>query len=126
MRVDLSTLKLIAEVDFADIVQAASIMRGKLRVVLVDGSYIDFWWSRSLRGRFAHHWERTHVDGKIYRHDNAPHAKWRKVTTFPQHFHSGDDLTVVESYLSPIPEAAVREFLTFARDILRNITNYVR
>jgi len=58
MMVDLPTLKLIAEVEFADIVQAVNII-------------------------------------------------------------TGDDLTVVESHLNPIPEAAVREFLTFARSILR-------
>jgi hypothetical protein len=37
---------------------------------LVDGSYLDVWFSRKFPGRYAYHWERRHVDGSIYRHDN--------------------------------------------------------
>jgi len=114
--VDLEALKRIAETEFSDIVQAADIRKGKLRVLLVDGSFIDFWWSWSLEGRFAHHWERRHVDGKIYRHDNAPHSRYRQLSTFPQHFHCGSDSNVIESHLSLKPEEAVREFLSFARE----------
>lgn len=116
MIVDLEALKRIAETEFSDIVQAADIRKGKLRVLLVDGSFIDFWWSWSLEGRFAHHWERRHVDGKIYRHDNAPHSRYRQLSTFPQHFHCGSDSNVIESHLSLKPEEAVREFLSFARE----------
>jgi hypothetical protein len=31
-----------------------------LRVLITDGSYLDFWWSLEIPGRFAHHWERSH------------------------------------------------------------------
>jgi hypothetical protein len=115
---DLHHLRRIAEREFPDLVRSTAIFRDKLRVLLVDDSYMDFWWSSQIPGRFAHHWERTHVDGTIYRHDNMPHPRWQKVATFPQHFHDGAQHTVVESDLPPDPEAAVRAFLEFAQRLL--------
>lgn len=117
--VDLRRLRRIAEEDFSDIVESANIVRDKLRVLLYDGSYIDFWWSTQIPGRFAYHWERTHIDGKIYRHDNMPHSKWASIQTFPQHFHRGSEQEVIESRLSPDPEEGLRQFLEFARTIMR-------
>ncbi|MFQ5629304.1 MAG: DUF6516 family protein [bacterium] len=73
--------------EFADIVISTAIIDAKLRVVFIDNSYIDFWWSKNLPGRYAHHWERRHIDGTIYRHDNAPHTKWQHIPTYPKHFH---------------------------------------
>ena len=63
----------------------------------------------------AHHWERSHVDGTIYRHDNMPHVRWASAATFPQHYHDGSADHVIESQLSVQPEAALREFLTLVR-----------
>jgi hypothetical protein len=116
--VNLHQLGLITESEFADVVQTTEIIRDKLRVLLNDGSYIDFWWSSQIPGRFAHHWERTHIDGTIYRHDNMPHSKWQYVATFPQHFHDGSPSEVTESYLCPEPEEALRQFLDFARSLI--------
>jgi hypothetical protein len=116
---NLSKLAQVAEKEFTDIVVATTTVRDKLRVVLQDGSYIDFWWSRKIPGRFAHHWERIHVDGTIYRHDNMPHPRWRNVTTFPQHYHEGRPRHVTLSLLpADQPEEALRSFLTFARQKL--------
>jgi len=117
--VNLHRLSQIAIEEFPDIVVATTITRDKLRILLRDSSYIDFWWSSNIPGRFAHHWERTHVDGTIYRHDNMPHPRWQYVATFPQHCHEGDQSQVVDSLLPPDPpEAALRAFLTFARQKL--------
>jgi hypothetical protein len=113
--IDFYQLAEIAETEFADIVVSASVIDSKLRVVLLDSSYIDFWWSRAVPNRFAHHWERRHVDGSIYRHDNAPHGQWQHIATFPRHFHDQSDGNVVESNLSDVHEVAVRQFLGFAR-----------
>jgi hypothetical protein len=88
---------------------------GKLRLHLSDGSYIDVWFSRSIPGRYAYHWERRHVDGSIYRHDNRPHASLTDMKTFPKHFHDGSDDNMVESHLSDDPRDALRSFLEFAR-----------
>lgn len=117
--VNLHRLSQIAIKEFPNIVVTATIIRDKLRILLRDSSYIDFWWSSNIPGRFAHHWERTHVDGTIYRHDNMPHPSWQHVATFPQHYHEGDQNHVVESLLPPNPpETALRAFLTFARQKL--------
>lgn len=115
MGINLQSLATIAQTEFSDIISAAVVIDAKLRLVLFDASFIDFWWSISLPGRFAHHWERRHVDGTIYRHDNAPHPKWQHVSSFPSHFHFEKDANVVESNLSLDPATAVRQFLSFAR-----------
>jgi hypothetical protein len=115
---NLTQLAAIAAYEFTDIVESAEIIRDKLRVLLIDTSFIDFWWLSEIPGRFACHWERTHVDGKVFRHNNMPHAKWKEVETFPQHFHDGDSGEVVESFLANDPEGAVRGFLSYARDRL--------
>ena len=115
---DYAHLSEIAYAEFADLVAATRFDGIKLRIVLLDNSYIDFWWSRRLPGRFAHHWERRHVDGTIYRHDNAPHSKWIHLSSFPKHFHSKTDSDVRPSDLSTKPETALRQFLEFARKTL--------
>jgi hypothetical protein len=35
--------------------------------------------------------------------------------TFPDHFHDGDESTIIKSYLSSMPEAALRQVLGFVR-----------
>jgi len=65
-------LSTIALTEFADIVEATRIVENKLRVFLVDGSYIDVWFSIRRPGVFAYHWERRGLNGTIYRYDNIP------------------------------------------------------
>jgi hypothetical protein len=115
--VDVKRLREVAEVEFADIVVEAFVPDvNELRVILTDGSFVDIWFSLKLAGRYSYHWERRAVDGTIYRHDNAPHKRWQSVATFPKHFHNANETNVVESYLSEVPEKALREFLSFVRD----------
>lgn len=80
---DLLRLGRLAEAEFFEIVQSTAIVENKLRVALIDGSYIDFWWSEEISGRLAYHWERTLIDGTVYRHDNIPHVRWHTVASFP-------------------------------------------
>ena len=77
--VDLVALERLAKEEYADIVMDAYRVDAKLRVLLTDESYLDFWWSEVEPGRFAHHWNRQHVDGTIHRHDNSPHRKWQHI-----------------------------------------------
>lgn len=117
------TLADIARREFGDVVvntQMLTLPTGdplKLRLDIVDGSLLDIY--LSVSGRYSYHWERRLTDaGDLYRHDNAPHQKWRHVTTFPKHFHNGSENNVIDSHLSDDPETAIREFLTFARRTL--------
>jgi Family of unknown function (DUF6516) len=117
--VDVERLRGLAEIEFADIVTAVIIPDlNELRILLTDGSFVDVWFSLKLQGRYSFHWERRAIDGKIYRHDNAPHRRWEAVATFPRPFHSGSETNVVESHLSPDPAQALRAFLTFVRATL--------
>ena len=52
-------------------VELASGVVAKIRVVFVDSSFLDIYWSPS--GRYSLHYERRHINGTVYRHDNAPH-----------------------------------------------------
>lgn len=115
--VEVGQLREIAEVEFADIVVEALIPEiNALRIILTDGSFVDIWFSLKLSGRYSFHWERRAIDGKIYRHDNAPYKRWQSVATFPRHFHNGSEINVSESHISEVPEEALREFLAFVRD----------
>jgi hypothetical protein len=118
--VDLDRLREIAEVEFADIVEHAySPDLNQLRIILADGSFVDLWFSLKLEGRYSYHWERKALDGRIYRHDNAPHKRWQGVKTFPKHFHDGSEEQVIESSISDASEKALHQFLAFIRDKLQ-------
>ena len=104
---------------FPNIVSEAHVLRLdsgeplKLRLEIIDGSIVDIFYS--VTGKYSYHWERTLIDGSIYRHDNAPHKRWQGIKTFPKHFHHGSEHASEESYLSDDPLAALEEFLTFVR-----------
>ena len=119
-RINVERLRNSVEVEFADIIIESVISDiNELRLILVDGSFIDVWYSLKLKNRYSYHWERKAIDNKIYRHDNAPHSRWQTIATFPKHFHDGNEKHVVESYINDIPEEALREFLFFARKIIK-------
>ena len=113
-------LQQIALSEFADVVIHVEIMSLstsdplKLRLDIVDGSLLDVF--ISISGRYSYHWERRLIPtGDLYRHDDAPHDRWRYVATFPKHFHDGSESNVAESHISDDPQEAIRKFLTFAR-----------
>jgi hypothetical protein len=117
--VNTKRLQEIAEVEYADIVQETLLPDiNELRIILSDGSFVDIWFSLKLSDRYSYHWERRAIDGKIYRHDNAPHKRWQSIATFPRHFHDGSEMNVAESHISTVPAEALREFLTFVREMM--------
>lgn len=120
-----AALQTLALTEFGDVVGNAIIMMLptgdplKLRLDIADGSLLDVF--ISLSGRYSYHWERRlTLKGDIYRHDNAPHNRWRHVSTFPKHFHDGSENNVVASHINPQPESALREVLVFVRQKLLN------
>jgi len=118
--IDVAALQQITLAEFADIVQHAfSPGDNDLRIVLIDGSYMKIWFSLKVVDRCSYHWARGMVDKTIYRHDNAPDAEWKHVSTYPKHFHNGSQENVMESWISDKSPVAVREFLKFARTIVK-------
>ena len=111
----LDRLRRIAEIEFATIVVQTDSLGAKLRVLLTDASYVDVWASRKLVGRFGFHWERRHIDGRIYRYDNFPDVNWSGVSTFPFHFHDGDQDTVVAAPFPPALEQGFRELMALVQ-----------
>ncbi|MEE8402988.1 MAG: DUF6516 family protein [Candidatus Hydrothermarchaeaceae archaeon] len=109
----------ILEGEFPDIVVHHNFISGKLRVHIIDESYLDIWFSQKLRGRFAYHWERRKVDGRIYRYDNRPHEELKHMKSYPKHFHNGCDKNVEESTFSDGPEDALRGFLAMMREKIK-------
>lgn len=113
----------IATSEFGDIALRARVLylpTGnplKLRLDLVDRSFLDVWLSTG--GRYSYHWERRHTNlHDFYRFDNAPHKRWRRLSSFPHHCHSGVEDVAIESDISPDPDKALRQVLTFIREKL--------
>lgn len=113
----------IAEIEFSDIVLSSQNLGHKLRIYLRDKSFIDFFYTTRLKDqRFSIHWEKTHIDGSIYRIDNTPDTKWNNVGTFPIHFHN-KTYSVVESAPFPLNENV--ELMTVLRNFLRFVENQI-
>ena len=113
-----SKLAQIALSEFADIVIDTLIFEGKLRIFLKDDSFIDIWLSIKKRGVYAYHWERRSVDGTIYRYDNLPNPRAKKLKTYPKHFHFKIEENIIESEINDIPEEAIKTVLEFVRKII--------
>ena len=108
------------ELRFSDILKPAELIQGmagrirKLRLYLIDNTFVDIWYSSD--GSYSYHWEQRNVRDAIYRHDNAPHKKWRNVSTFLKHCHDDSQLNVTESFLPDNYENAIEEFLQLVRE----------
>jgi hypothetical protein len=81
------------------------------------------WFSIKAAGRFSYHWERRHIDGTMYRHDNFPDTNWQDVSTYPKHFHNGSQDAVYENRIDDDPFSALRQFMDFARAHLASISH---
>ena len=106
----LEDIKRIAEVEFSDIVKSTNTITYKLRIILIDNSFIDVNLSQVLTDKFGFHWERMDEKGAIYRYDNFPDKNWQSVITYPYHFHNGAQDKVEPS---PFPLTAIEGFRSF-------------
>jgi len=113
-------LKRIVDIEYNDITIDSNIYHDKLRVFLKDGSIADIWFSTKIPGRFSYHWERRHINGKIYRHDNFPDPRWRGVSIYPKHFHNGSQNNTEESRINDDPVSGIREFMNFIKKMLES------
>lgn len=115
--IDLTKLKRIIDIEFHDVLggSGTDIYHDKIRAFIKDDSFVDIWFSRKIQGRFSYHWERGHIDNRIYRHDNFPDPRWKKISTFPKHFHNGSQRQVEESSIDDDPVTGLRQFMDFVR-----------
>jgi len=110
----LSFLK-IASDEFSEIIVDAELHADRVRLILIDGSWIDVRYP--VKDKFSFHWQR---DDKIYRIDTAPHHKG--IRTFPRHIHFGSEDNVIEDSVleeNASPEENFKRFMEWVRGFLR-------
>ncbi len=105
-----------AEEHFSDILSEAPIIYSdKVRLVFIDGSYMDIRYP--VDSKYSFHWE--HKD-RIIRIDTAPHH--RQLSTYPRHMHLGKEEHVVEDTVTKIDNTIdenVKRVLRFVRRKLK-------
>ena len=111
-------LKRVIDIEYGDIVKNSLIHHDKLRVFIIDNSLVDIWFSSVIPERFSYHWERRHIDGTLYRYDNFPDPRWKRISTFPVHFHNGSQNQVQASSLSNDHLQSIHEFMDFVKRTL--------
>ncbi|MEK7172933.1 MAG: DUF6516 family protein [Patescibacteria group bacterium] len=113
---ELSEIQFVVEDQFLDIaIEISKPSPEKLRLILRDKSFVDIRLSQNVKNRFDFHWERTHIDNTIYRYDNFPDTKFKKLETFPCHFHfQKENKVIVSPFSKNLPNAFV-DFMEFVR-----------
>lgn len=85
-----------AEEHFSDILnEAPMIYSDKVRLVFIDGSYMDIRYP--IDSKYSFHWDR---ENEIIRIDTAPHH--RQLSSYPRHMHLEKEETVVEDSVTGI------------------------
>jgi len=105
----------IAREDFSDIIVDREFHADRVRLKLMDGSWIDVRYP--VEDKFSFHWQRGE---KIFRIDTAPHYKG--ISTFPRHIHFGSEDNVIADYVleeNVPPEENFRRFMSWVRELLR-------
>lgn len=116
----LSGYESIVRARFLDIVQQVYYPADhKLRLIVIDDSYVDLFLSLTVKNIFAFHWERWHIDQTIFRYDNYPHKKWQKVKSYPYHLHYQSEARVIAAPFHHVPDKALVDFLEFVRAELK-------
>lgn len=85
-----------AQDHFSEILsEAPLIFSDKVRLVFVDGSYMDIRYP--VDSKYSFHWQ---CENEMIRIDTAPHH--RNISTYPQHIHMGKEENVVEDPITKI------------------------
>jgi len=114
----------IAQQQFPEIVVGSKIFFSaagrarKLRIYLFDDSFVDIWISIDAK-YYSYQWVIPDQTEFVYRHDNAPHARWESVSSFPKHCHFRSHENVVESNIPDTPSDAIVYLLDRVTDLLR-------
>jgi len=106
----------IALLEFPEIISSSHLETNKLRFFLIDNSFLEIYCSLKEFNQWAFHWERRNIDGTFYRYDNIPHLKWKEISTFPWHFHTGNGEIVEESSFGDDRIENLRTFFCFIQE----------
>ncbi|MEW6558439.1 MAG: hypothetical protein AB1349_14000, partial [Elusimicrobiota bacterium] len=66
---NINEIQKITEIEFSHMIKSTFLMNYKLRIILLNDSFIDVNLSKALPDKFGFHWETMDKDGKIYRYD---------------------------------------------------------
>ena len=69
-------------------------------------------------GRYSYHWSNKGVRDYVLRHDNAPHEKWKTVSTFPKHCYEGSESNVVSSKIPDDSSGALKYLAVYPFDFI--------
>lgn len=112
---NIQEIKRIALTEFSHIIIDAFSINYKLRIVLIDKSFIDVNLSRTFPDKFGFHWERKD-NFTIYRYDNFPDTNWSYVSTYPYHVHDGNQNNVIEPPFKLTIYEGFRDFMEFVKN----------
>ena len=102
-----------AEDHFSDIIREAPfIYSDKVRLIFIDGSFMDIRYP--VDSKYSFHWQ---LEDEIVRIDTAPHH--RNVSTYPRHMHIGKEENVVDDSITRVGntiEENVMSVLEFVRN----------
>ncbi len=115
MNKSLEDIKLIAESEYSSIVEYAFILDYKLRIILINKSFIDVNISVKLENKFGFHWETKNEFKEIFRYDNFPDPQWSNLKSFPFHFHFKTQNNVIEPNFPKDLINGFRGFMDFVK-----------
>ncbi len=112
-------LKEIALTRFSGLVSDAFMVRGPLyfprclRIIFNDHSFMEV---RLSEQKYSFHYDRRHLDGRLFRLDNAPH--YREIKTYPEHFHKGNEENVEEDTFGKTFQEKFVAFMEFIEKLI--------
>ncbi len=95
------------------IVSVRQINKATTRIEFTDKSFLDIFQSIKDPAKFAYHLQLA--NGIIFRLDCRPERKYKRLKTFPWHFHKKTEENVVVSPFLKDNKTALLEFFEFAK-----------
>ncbi len=100
---------------FSEILSEAPIIfSDKVRLLFVDGSYMDIRYP--VDSKYSFHWQR---EDEMIRIDTAPHHS--QLSTYPRHMHMGNEDHVIEDSVTEIDNTIEENVMCVLRFVRRKL-----
>ena len=119
---DIATTEFVTVVESGEIFYSQGMEPWKVRLYLCDGSIVDIYYS--VKGKYSYHWDRRLITHEIFRHDNAPHQRWKYISSFPKHFHKWRRRYCSSKLSSRYTRAGYKRFSEFCGKTHNAMTKY--